>query len=776
MEEIKRSDRVPVQNPPKPPATRLPLSAEDLLPVISLLLVFMTVLAFWQVARSEFINFDDNVYVTENSHVLQGITRGSITWAFTTGHASNWHPLTWISHMVDVQVFGLRPTWHHLMNLLFHIANTVLLFFILHRMTKALWQSAFVAALFALHPLHVESVAWVAERKDVLSTFFFMLTIGAYSLYVEERNFRRYALLLLFFAFGLLSKPMLVTLPFVLLLLDYWPLGRLERNPAGEDPAQTPIFRWATVRPLLVEKIPLFALAAFSCVVTYFVQHHGGMMRGMEILSLGTRLANALVSYAAYMGKMLWPVNLAVLYPHPGWWPAWKVLFALVLLAAITAAVMKGARRRPYLPVGWLWYVGTLIPVIGIVQVGSQAMADRYTYIPLIGLFIIAAWGISDVLKNLPRRREILAALSALCLICLFFLTWKQVSYWRSSITLYNHTLAITKRNGAIYMNRGIANWLGGNYGAALADLNNAIENSPWVALNYVNLGVVHNSLRDHMRAIAAFNKAAELDPGYAPIYLNRGMAYEAMGDYTRAIADFTKAVAINPGFTAAYDNRGAAYGAMGDYTRAIADFNKAIEINPWNAAAHYNRGKAYESIGNHAGAIADFTKAVAINPGFTAAYDNRGAAYGAMGDYTRAIADFNKAIEINPRFAPAYRNRGLAFGFMGNHIRAIADFNKAIAIDPKYVAAYDNRGAAYGAIGNHAGAIADFTRAIEIDPKYAAAYRNRGVAYKATGNRVKAKADFTKAARLDPRYADRGAGTTGGRQAPHRKKHLTHR
>ncbi|WP_051408851.1 tetratricopeptide repeat protein [Syntrophorhabdus aromaticivorans] len=547
MEEIKRSDRVPVQNPPKPPATRLPLSAEDLLPVISLLLVFMTVLAFWQVARSEFINFDDNVYVTENSHVLQGITRGSITWAFTTGHASNWHPLTWISHMVDVQVFGLRPTWHHLMNLLFHIANTVLLFFVLHRMTKALWQSAFVAALFALHPLHVESVAWVAERKDVLSTFFFMLTIGAYSLYVEERNFRRYALLLLFFAFGLLSKPMLVTLPFVLLLLDYWPLGRLERNPAGEDPAQTPIFRWATVRPLLVEKIPLFALAAFSCVVTYFVQHHGGMMRGMEILSLGTRLANALVSYAAYMGKMLWPVNLAVLYPHPVWWPAWKVIAGAVVFLSLTALAVKTGRRRPYLPVGWLWYVGTLIPVIGIVQVGSQAMADRYTYIPLIGLFIIAAWGIPGLLVRLPRRREILVALSALCLICLFFLTWKQVSYWRSSITLYNHTLAITKRNGAIYMNRGTAYLVLGDYRAAIEDLGRAIEIDPKFAPAYLNRSTAYGVMGDHARAVADLNKALEINPQYALAYRNRGITYEIMGDYARAMADFTKAARLDP-------------------------------------------------------------------------------------------------------------------------------------------------------------------------------------------------------------------------------------
>jgi Tfp pilus assembly protein PilF len=581
--------------------------------------VFVTALAFWQVGSSGFINLDDTPYVTGNSHVRQGITGRGLIWAFTTGHASNWHPLTWISHMVDVQFFGLRPTWHHLTNLLFHIASTVLLFFVLHRMTKALWKSAFVAALFALHPLHVESVAWVAERKDVLSTFFWVVTMGAYAGYVERPGLKRYLTVCGCFVLGLLSKPMLVTLPFVLLLLDYWPLGRLSQE-------GTAVFRWATIRPLLVEKVPFFLLAGFSCVVTYYVQQQA--MPLAESLPLTARLANALVAYAANMGKMVWPVDLAVLYPHPGWWPFWKVGVGAVILALFAFLAVGAGKRHPYVPVGWLWYTGTLIPVIGIVQVGSQAMADRYTYIPLVGLFIVVVWGIPELLARLPRRREALVALSALCLVCLFLRTWKQVSYWHNDITLYNHTLAVTDRNGPIRVNRGIAYWASRNYNAAIADFNKAIEINPGMAHAYLNLGVAYNSLRDHTRAIEAFNKAQAINPKYAAVYLNRGLAYETMGNHVRAIADFSRAIEVNPELAIAYDNRGAAYGVMGNHVRAIADFNKAIEVDPGYAVAYYNRAGAYAATGNRAKAIADFSKAIAIDPRRTLAYYNRGTAY----------------------------------------------------------------------------------------------------------------------------------------------------
>ena len=414
------------------------------------------------------------VYVFENHHIQNGITGNGIRWAFTTGHAANWHPLTWISHMLDVQFFGLNPQWHHLTNLLFHIANVLLLFFVLHRMTKALWQSAFVAALFALHPLHVESVAWVAERKDVLSTFFWMLTLVAYGYYAERPRLKSYLAVIAFFALGLMAKPMLVTLPFVLLLLDYWPLERFAKvnrfrqferkltapflhagkKEKRETPQKSPskYRNRQTIIPMDIDsssgsgKNPPLCPAILSCTATYIAQNKGGAVAPIEIYTLGIRIANALVSYLIYITKMIWPDNLAVFYPHPGMLPFWQCS-GLLLLAAVTFAVFRTAKRFPYLPVGWLWFTGTLVPVIGIVQVGGQAMADRYTYIPSIGLFIMAAWGIPGIFKKRRYGKEILAASSALCLPCLFVLTVIQVGYWRDSVTLFDHALNVTENN-----------------------------------------------------------------------------------------------------------------------------------------------------------------------------------------------------------------------------------------------------------------------------------------------------------------------------------------
>ena len=390
---------------------------------VNILLAALTLAAYWQVGNNGFVNFDDDVYVSLNRHIHNGITIDGLRWAFTAGYASNWHPLTWISHMLDIQFFGPAPHWPHLVNLLFHIANVLLLFFVLRRMTAALWQSALVAALFALHPLHVESVAWIAERKDVLSTFFLMLTLAAYGQYAGKPSYRWYLAVILFFALGLMAKPMLVTLPFVLLLLDYWPLERLLQNkpqpvvPTQLSPApghrkkgkaaRRPVkvaveiekpavnrSQWELIRPLLLEKIPLVVLTIFSCAFTYIAQKEGGAFAPIEIYTFRIRIGNALVSYLRYIAKTVWPANLAVLYPHPGLVPLWQVFGAALCLIALTLIVIRTARRFPYLAVGWLWFCGTLVPVIGIVQVGGQAMADRYTYIPSIGLFIMAAWGI----------------------------------------------------------------------------------------------------------------------------------------------------------------------------------------------------------------------------------------------------------------------------------------------------------------------------------------------------------------------------------------------
>ncbi len=560
--------------------------------MICIFLTVATLTAYWQVGNCEFTNYDDEDYVTKNSHVQDGITLEGIQWAFTTGHSMNWHPLTWISHMLDVQLFGLQPRWHHLTNLLFHLANTLLLFFVLHRMTKARWKSAFVAALFALHPLHVQTVAWVAERKDVLSAFFWMLTMAAYCFYVECPKLQRYLLVAIFFVLGLMAKPMLVTLPFVLLLLDYWPLQRFrkmlldqkisitttmpvtrdeQQGISSEKPAEGQAIlsekpvdagsQWALMRPLLWEKIPLFGLAALASLVTYIVQQKGGAVVSFEKSPLGVRIANTFVSYITYMGKTIWPVDLVVFYPRLALLPTEQVVGAAFLLIAVTITVIAKAGRIPYAMVGWLWYIGTLIPVIGIVQVGLQASADRYTYLPLIGLFIMAAWGIPELIKNWRFKKEVLFTSSMVVLLCFYIVTWTQVLYWQNSISLYDHALNVTENNYIIYCNRG---------------------------LTYMDL-------RDYRRAITDFDKAIEINPKFKQAYNHRGLAYTTLRNYRQAIMDFDKAIEIDPKFSEVYINRGYAHKLLGDDRQAIEDLKIASRLGQKNAQDFLkNRGIAW--------------------------------------------------------------------------------------------------------------------------------------------------------------------------------------
>jgi Flp pilus assembly protein TadD len=611
--------------------------------LVYLFLTAAALIAYSQVGHHQFVYLDDDVYVTENPHIQNGISLQGIQWALTTGHCANWHPLTWLSHMLDIQIFGLNPQGHHFTNLLFHIANVLLLFFVLHRMTKATWQSAFAAALFALHPLHVESVAWVAERKDVLSTFFFLLTLGAYGHYVRKRRFRRYLAVFVFFTLGLMAKPMLVTLPFVLLLLDYWPLDRFAANSVaqpirkkGDSPVPalkgkrkqgkqtpkiavevqqpvTPGSGWMAIRSLIPEKIPLFFLSALSCIATYVAQNRGGAVVRMETFTPGVRIANALVSYILYIKKMIWPANLAVFYPHPGSLPLWQVLGAAFLLVAITFAVFRTAKNHPYLPVGWLWFAGTLVPVIGIVQVGAQAMADRYTYIPSIGIFIAAAWGIPELLKKRRYGKEVLAASSALCLLCLFILTWKQVGYWRDGITLFDHTLRITKDNYSIHNSRGRTYFLLGDPARAIEDFDSAVRIAPTFADAFNNRGMVYEQLGNHPQAIADFDRAIQINAKLAPAYNNRGNARDCLGDHVRAVEDFDEALKIDPGYAQAYNNRGITYDGMGNYSRAIEDFDRAIAIDPVYAGAYYNRGRANAFLGNKRQALDDLKTAARL-------------------------------------------------------------------------------------------------------------------------------------------------------------------
>jgi protein O-mannosyl-transferase len=617
--------------------------------LICLFLTFTVLAAFWQVNRCDFINYDDEDYITENSHIQNGITTEGIRWAFTTSHSANWHPLTWLSHMLDCQLFGLKAGRHHLTNVFFHIANTLLLFLILNLMTRAFWQSAFVAALFALHPLHVESVAWVSERKDVLSTFFWMLTMGAYIFYVERPVLQRYLPVLIFFALGLMAKPMLVTLPFVLLLLDYWPLQRFRQKRSAQEiqtdshrpvsvdkqkvhtkkkPAEKGVAnskkpatsedRWALISPVFWEKIPFFALAALSSIITYVTQQKGGAVVSIEAFALSDRIANAFVSYVIYIRKMIWPNDLAVFYPHPALLPTWQVAGAVLFLIAVTLIVIRIADKFPYLTVGWLWYAGTLVPVIGIVQVGAQARADRYTYIPLIGLFIMAAWGLPELLEKWRFRKEVLFASFTLSLLCFFIVTWTQVGYWQNSVTVFRHAVEVTAPNSRAY----------------------------------INLGAAYNNLGNYRKAIEACDEAIKLIPKLEKIYYNQ--------------------------LEKIYYNRGLAYSKLGNYKQAVGDYDRAIEIDPTHAKAYNNRGIAYDILGNHRQAIGDFDRAIMTNPKYGEAYYNRGIVYGRLGNYEQAIGDFDRAIGFNQKYAEAYYNRAASHYSLGNQRQAFEDLKTA--------------------------------------------------------------------------------------------------
>ncbi len=550
---------------------------------ICIALSITTFAVFWQVGNHEFISFDDNDYVTENRHVQDGITLTGIVWAFSEPHAHNWHPLTWLSHMLDCQVFGLKPGRHHLVNLFFHVANTLLLFLILRRMTNALWQSAFVAGLFALHPLHVESVAWVAERKDVLSTLFWMLTMGAYVYYVERPGYKRYLFIIAFFALGLMSKPMLVTLPFVLLLLDYWPLKRLQTVQSGArigTAALQPASRakkkqrsrqqprkdtvktksaassralWPDIRPLLQEKIPFFVVTILFCFVTFYAQHR--VVKPMELYPLDGRIANALISYVSYIGKMLWPVKLSVFYPYGGVALfSWQAVSAVLVLMVTTYLTIRAARHFPYLIVGWLWYLGTLIPVIGLVQVGLQSMADRYTYVPLIGVFIMIAWGVPELLNSWRYRRFALASAAVGILFALMVITYVQIGYWRNNIILYEHAIKVTSENAWAQNNLGYALSLQGKTREAIAHFQKAISiNNPADA--HYNLGIMLASQGKLDEAIYQFRESIRISPGYAKAYNNLGNALLYQGRLDEAIASYREALRLNPDYTLAQEN-----------------------------------------------------------------------------------------------------------------------------------------------------------------------------------------------------------------------------
>jgi len=622
--------------------------------LICLFLVMATLAVYWQVAGYSFLIYDDSAYVTGNRHVQDKFTLESFIWAFTSAHGSNWHPLTWLSHMLDFKLYGLNAGGHHLTSLFFHIANTLLLFVIFNKMTGDFWQSGFVAALFALHPLHVESVAWVAERKDVLSTFFWMLTMWSYIWYVENQKVKRYFFVILLFVLGLMSKAMLVTLPFVFLLLDFWPLKRFpwgtERLREGDKesaPIGGDIFR------LIWEKVPLFILVIIASILTFMAQSSMGAVMPLEVYSLKVRVANAFVSYAGYVVKAIWPVNLAVFYPHPGvLLPWWQTAGSVVLATAACFGAIRVSKRYPYVLVGLFWYFGTLVPVIGLVQIGSQAMADRYTYVPLIGLFIIVAWGIPELLPGRHRIKIWLAALATVLLTILMVITWKQVRYWENGITLFTHTVNVTRNN----------------------------------SLAHYMLGLSLEEQGKIDEAMVHYSRAAHLN-SYDKAFFKMGYALYQKGKLDEAMIHYKKALQTNPNYAEAQNNMGIVLARQGDMNGAIKHYHAALRINPNHVGANYNLGRISVNQGKTAEAIRYYRKVLLTEPNMTQALYQQ--AWIAATHENKRFRDGIKAVELAEKLC------------------RLTEYKEALALDAL--------AAAYAESGRFPGAVSTAQRGLQL-------------------------------------------------------------
>jgi len=589
----------------------------DLLILLGLAVVTLAVYA--QVIGHQFITLDDPTYIQENPMVNRGVNGAGLAWAFTTFYATNWHPLTWISHMIDCQLFGMNPGRHLLVNALIHVANTLLVFWFLLRTTHARWPSALVAALFALHPLHVESVAWASERKDTLSTFFGLLSLIAYVRYAEAPSISRYMWIAITLALGLLAKPMLVTWPFVMLLLDYWPLGRVNGQPARRNLGGG---GWSVVRGLVVEKMPLFALVAASAVMTLIAQSRGGAVHTLAAAPVALRLSNALVSYAKYLLLTFWPNDLAVYYPFAGI-PAWQIIGAAFLLIGITVFCVSQRRIRPYLMVGWLWFLATLVPVIGIVQVGGQIMADRYFYIPSIGLFIALVFGLTDIAKSWRVAAALSAGIAGGILVILAMLTNAQIQRWRDSFTLFEHTLAVTPPNLRIEHNLGVALAVSDRYDEAAAHFEKALQIDPNFYDGLVVMGVTRAHQGRLPEAIEYFRAAIHSQPDVPKARVQLAHALWKENRDEAALEEMSRASQLAPKDADIRADFGLALARLGRIPEAIDELHEALRLNPNSAVVHNNLGMALLASGKPRESIPEFEAALRLKPELKAAADN---------------------------------------------------------------------------------------------------------------------------------------------------------
>ena len=638
---------------------------------ICVLLLLAILAVYGQVRSHDFVNYDDPRYVTQNPQVRGGLTWHGLVWAFTSAHDSNWIPLTWLSHMLDCQLFGLESGAHHFTNVALHMLSALLLFGLLRRMTGARWRSAFVALAFALHPLHVESVAWVAERKDVLSAAFFFLALWAYLDYTARPSRGRYLLVALIFCCGLMAKPMVVTLPFIALLLDFWPLRR--KAAAG----------------LILEKLSLFALVAGASVLTYLVQEHAGAVSSIDQVPLVARLQNALVSYVAYLGNFVWPARLAVFYPYliP---PVWEGMTAGFALAAVTVLVLRVRGRYPYAAVGWLWYLGTLVPVIGLVQAGSQSRADRYTYIPMVGISIVLAWGAAEAVGRWRwGRRALAAAMVAVC-SAWAVVAWFNVEHWRNSISLFRHAIDVTTDN--------------------------------YVAYN--NLAVALRQAGELDEAVSSFESVLRIRPQDAQARDNLGEALMAVGRVDEAVPHLEEAIRLQPGFAKARIDLASALIRSGRAAQAEAQYRAALQLRPASVEAHYGlggvlaqQGRLQEALPHLREALPQLVEAVGSNPGDPDLRYNLGTLLGIMGRADEAIVQFAEAVRLQPGNPEAHFNLGTALAARNRLEEARDEFAAAVRLRPDYVNAHINLGRILAALGHADEAAREFSEAERLKP-----------------------------------------------------------
>ena len=737
---------------------------------VCVFLALAVLAVFGQTAHFEFINYDDNQYVYENPVVQHGLTWKGALWALTYGEIGHWHPLTWLTHMADCQVYGLWAGGHHLTNVALHAVTAVLLFLVLRAMTGALWRSALVAAVFAVHPLRAESVAWIAERKDVLSGMFFMLTLWAYARYARRPSRGRYVAMALLYGMGLLSKNMLVTLPFVLLLLDWWPLGRMKgmqneecrmKNEESRARKTAGVTFWGLVR----EKIPLLLLSVAICLVTAYVPEQIANLDRKPVLE---RVANALVSYVVYLQQMVFPENLSVPYLFPpGGTPLWKACLAFFALAGVTAVAMECRRKRPYLLVGWLWYLGMLVPVIGLAQISYYARADRYTYLPGIGLAIAGIWAVADLSAGWRHRRLLGSGLATVILVALIFRAHSQTFYWRQSELLWTHSLSLTPANTFARNNLGNALVKDGKFDEAIAQYRKVLEINPGSAETHNDLGGALFSQAHIDEAVAQYRKALEIEPDFMEARNNLGLAYFTKGETDEAIAQYRRVLQSKPEVpgvrynlglaTVARFNLGNALIKEGKFDEAIAQYRMALEINSDSAKAHNGLGMALFSQAHMDEAIAQYRMALEIEPDYVQARDNLGLAYFRKGETDEAIVQYRKALESKPGDPATHYNLGLALFIKGETDQAIAQYRKTLesqpdsAETPFTAEARVSLGTALFTKGETDEAIAQYRKALQGAPDNAEARNNLGSALSTKGEFKEAMDSWQQSLEINP-------------------------